>query len=131
VGHFYIAANSAAIIGFLTTLLRKMRQRLLVMWDRLGAHKGRCLKRWVGKQKGRIALARLPPYAPELNPVEGIWAHLKTHEIANLCPLDLAETVEYAPTSLPPGDVIRLSEFPEPFLCKFQKDNMCIPILFV
>ena len=27
---------------------------------------------------------RLPAYAPELNPVEYMWGHLKTHEIANL-----------------------------------------------
>lgn len=34
---------------------------------------------------GHIAVARLPPYAPELNPVEAIWAYLKKYEIANLC----------------------------------------------
>ena len=31
-------------------------------------------------------MAFLPAYAPELNPTEYIWGHLKEHEIANLCP---------------------------------------------
>ena len=29
-------------------------------------------------------MERLPAYAPELNPVEYMWAHLKQHEIGNL-----------------------------------------------
>jgi transposase len=31
------------------------------------------------------ATKTLPAYAPELNPVEAIWAYRKKHEIANLC----------------------------------------------
>ena len=34
--------------------------------------------------KGRLVVERLPAYAPELNPVEYMWGHLKNHEIANL-----------------------------------------------
>jgi len=44
------------------------------------------------QKTGRIAIAFLPPYAPELNPVEAIWAYLKKHEIANPCPTHLAES---------------------------------------
>ena len=35
---------------------------------------------------GGIQLAFLPPYAPELNPVEYLWAWLKRHALANYCP---------------------------------------------
>jgi transposase len=31
-----------------------------------------------------VRAERLPPYAPELNPVEYMWTHLKSHQIANL-----------------------------------------------
>ncbi len=31
-----------------------------------------------------VQIERLPAYAPELNPAEYMWGHLKTHEIANL-----------------------------------------------
>lgn len=33
---------------------------------------------------GRLVLERLPAYAPELNPVECLWGHLKEHELSNL-----------------------------------------------
>jgi transposase len=44
----------------------------------------RMLKRvqWLEARNGRIAIAILPPYAPELNLVEAIWACLNKHEIA-------------------------------------------------
>jgi transposase len=41
---------------------------------------------YVASTKGRIVIERLPAYAPELNPVEYMWVHFKTHEIANLIP---------------------------------------------
>jgi transposase len=36
-------------------------------------------------QHDRVAVEWLPAYAPELNPVEYIWGHLKDHEIPNVC----------------------------------------------
>ena len=41
--------------------------------------------------EGAIQLAFLPAYAPELNPVEYLWAWLKRHAMANLCPDGIAE----------------------------------------
>ena len=40
---------------------------------------------------GHIQIAFLPPYAPDLNPVEYLWAWLKRHALANYCPNDLTE----------------------------------------
>ena len=34
-------------------------------------------------------LERLPAYAPELDPDEGVWQHLKHVELRNLCCRDL------------------------------------------
>ena len=39
---------------------------------------------------GDIQLEFLPPYAPELNPVEYLWAHWKQREMPNFCPKDKA-----------------------------------------
>jgi transposase len=36
-----------------------------------------------------MEIAYLPAYAPELNPVEYIWAYLKHHELPNVCAKDL------------------------------------------
>jgi transposase len=43
----------------------------------------------VAEQGDRLTLEPLPGCAPELNPVEHIWGHLKQHELANLCPREL------------------------------------------
>jgi transposase len=37
----------------------------------------------------QVHLELLPPYAPDLNPGEGVWQHLKHVELRNLCCLDL------------------------------------------
>ena len=42
----------------------------------------------------------LPPYAPELNPVEYIWAHCKHPELPNVCPKNLWDLSEGARRSL-------------------------------
>ena len=36
-----------------------------------------------------IQLAFLPPYAPDLGPIEYLWARLKRHALANYCPANL------------------------------------------
>ncbi len=40
---------------------------------------------------GYIQIAFLPPYAPDLNPVEYLWAWLKRHALANDCLNNLSE----------------------------------------
>ena len=90
------AVNSEQIIEFLSALKRQIRRKLLIVWDGVGAHKSRRVREWLEQQHGQIAIAFLPPYAPELNPVEAIWAYLKKHEIANLCPARLAEVSDFA-----------------------------------
>jgi transposase len=90
------AVKSEQIIEFLAALKRQIRHKLLIVWDGVGAHKSRRVRDWLEQQNGRIAITFLPPYAPELNPVEAIWAYLKKHEIANLCPTHLAEVSDFA-----------------------------------
>ncbi|HMB08038.1 MAG TPA: transposase, partial [Isosphaeraceae bacterium] len=38
-----------------------------------------------------IHLEAFPPYAPDLNPVEWLWRHLKEVELRNLACLDLEQ----------------------------------------
>jgi hypothetical protein len=51
-------------------------------------------------EKGLLALPqqdeRLPAYAPELNPVEYLWANLKDLELANLPGATLADVADAA-----------------------------------
>src|ERR1700748_2762084 len=54
-------------------------------------------------------LELLPPYAPELNPVEYLWAHWKHHELANFCPKDFAELTVHARAKLRRTSLARCS----------------------
>ncbi|MFO0283385.1 MAG: transposase [Acidobacteriota bacterium] len=66
--------------------------KMLVVWDGLTSHRSRLVKQYLASEPGRIEILHLPPYAPELNPVEYIWGYLKQHELPNICSKLLAET---------------------------------------
>jgi transposase len=72
-------------------LLRHLPGKLLVVWDRSQTHRGGLVREFVARQRGRIDLEYLPAYAPELNPVEYIWAYWKHHELPNFCPHDFSQ----------------------------------------
>ena len=76
--------KSPQVIEFLQHLQRHIKGRLLILWDGAPIHRSALVRDYVTATKGRIILERLPAYAPELNPVEYLWAHLKSHEMANL-----------------------------------------------
>ena len=70
-------------------------QPVTVIWDSLGAHHAGDLHAWAATQPW-LELAYLPSYAPELDPVEGLWANLKGCELANRCCVDRAEVIATA-----------------------------------
>ena len=76
--------KSLQVVEFLNHLQRHLRGKILVIWDGAPIHRSLLVKNYVASTKGRLVVERLPAYAPELNPVEYMWGHLKTHEIANL-----------------------------------------------
>ncbi len=71
------AIRSEQVIEFLGALKRQIKRPLLIIWDGVATHRSRKVKAWLEQQEGHLAGAQLPPYAPELNPVEAIWAYLK------------------------------------------------------
>jgi transposase len=92
--------RSEQIIEFLQHLLRHIQGDILLIWDRLPAHRSRITQQFIRAQKGRLEMQYLPPYAPELNPVEYIWAHCKHHELPNVCAKNLWDLSEGARRSL-------------------------------
>ena len=54
------------------------------------------MRAWLHRQRSWLVVERLPAYAPELNPVEGLWSHLKAVELTNLCGSTLAEVIDHA-----------------------------------
>jgi hypothetical protein len=73
------AFDSGAIIEFLKQLMWCISGKIGIIWDGASIHRSEEIReflRQIGREwgRGRIELVRLPPYAPELNPVEGIWS---------------------------------------------------------
>lgn len=89
-GHLYMQVHDDPIRGlqvvdFLRHLLRHIEGKLLVIWDGASIHRGQAVKEFLasGASK-RLHLERLPGYAPDLNPDEGIWGYLKQRELGNV-----------------------------------------------
>ncbi|MHC4405078.1 MAG: transposase [Planctomycetota bacterium] len=80
--------NSQRTAEFLRYLLRHLRGTAIVVWDGGSMHKGDPIRDVLHKFP-RLSLERLPPYAPELNPMEYLWNHLKYSELANFAPDDV------------------------------------------
>ena len=83
--------GGAEVIDFLKALMRHIRRPLLIVWDRLPAHKSRPVQEFISYSEGYIETEYLPAYAPELNPVEYLWGYWKQHELPNVCPRDYWE----------------------------------------
>ena len=75
----------------LKALRAHLKQRLLITWDGLKAHRSRLVREYLDSTEGTVEMAFLPPYSPDLNPVEFVWAWLKRHALANFCPANLDE----------------------------------------
>ena len=88
------------VVQFLGHLLRHLSGRLLIVWDRLPAHRSRLVADFLAAQDDRITFEYLPPYAPELNPVEYLWGHWKQHELPNVCAKDFWSLNENARRTL-------------------------------
>jgi transposase len=59
-----------------------------LVWDRFLPHRTAKVQDFF-TQRPPCAAFFLPPYAPELNPVEPVWGYLKMNPMANLAPLEL------------------------------------------
>jgi hypothetical protein len=84
------------VLRFLRQLCRALRVPIALIWDRGQAHIGEPVKGWLERNRRRIRAELLPPYAPELNPVELIWGHAKTNGLANYAPVDFTDLLMQA-----------------------------------
>lgn len=62
--------NAAVFLLFLGKLVEGARRKILLIADRLQAHKTPEVIAWVEAHQDRIAVFYLPAYSPEMNPVE-------------------------------------------------------------
>jgi transposase len=88
----YEALNGMDSVHFLTHVRSQTDRKLLVIWDGSPIHRNVDVKDYLANGAAKyIHLERLPAYAPDLNPDEGTWRHLKRVELANVCCADLLD----------------------------------------
>ncbi|HEV8371949.1 MAG TPA: transposase [Actinomycetota bacterium] len=70
--------------------------RVVLLWDGLSSHWSYKMRAHLHEQRHWLTVERLPAYAPELNPVEYLWANLKGAELANYTGDTVAEVAGQA-----------------------------------
>ncbi len=78
--------RSDQVIGFLRHLMGRIRGKIELFWDGGSIHTSKVVERFLDKHQGRLRTHFFPAYAPEVNPQELVWRHLKYVELRNLCP---------------------------------------------
>lgn len=92
--------KAAGFISFLTHLLRHLKGKVSVVVDNAKIHKAKIVAEFLTLHP-RLSIVYLPPYCPELNPVELVWAYVKRHHLANFCPATLEQLKAYLRTVWP------------------------------
>jgi len=71
---FYDAQNSLTFKHFLRYVFEKLdkNKKYILIKDNAGFHKTSCIKNFIA-QYSNIVVEPIPPYSPELNPIETCW----------------------------------------------------------
>lgn len=80
-------------LQMLSDHLEPMDHAVLIM-DQAGWHKAKALV-----LPANITILYLPPYSPELNPAERVWAYLRSHYLANRAYRDYDHLLEAGSTA--------------------------------
>jgi len=79
------------VIGFLKVLRKRIKGQSILIMDRWSVHKGKELNAFFAGYGKAMRIEWLPPYAPQLNPVEQLWSWCKYGDLHNLAPYDIDE----------------------------------------
>jgi len=86
--HPNVNINAERVVDFLGQLLIQIDAPLVLLWDRLNAHRAFVVQDFLAGHP-KLVTEFFPPYAPELNPIEYAWSYLKLNPLANLAFFDL------------------------------------------
>jgi len=86
-GEFWAATytgklNAEAFVAFLKNFMQGRAGRIILVIDGHPAHKAKLVERYVESLQGRLELVSLPTYAPDLNPDEFVWSHMKKNGVS-------------------------------------------------
>ena len=77
------------VMFFLKHLHRQLQRKLILVCDRWSVHRS-AIRRLQAKHSW-LEAELLPPYAPDLNPVEAMWSYTKHCDLANYIPDNVTE----------------------------------------
>src|SRR5271169_4393486 len=86
--------NAELFVALLRKMMRHRSRPVHLVVDGLPAHKTALVKTYVASTNGLLALHFLPGYAPELNPDELVWSHMKRSGVAR-SPLRRGEKLKH------------------------------------
>jgi transposase len=78
---FHGRFTSKTFINFLGRLIKGVGQKIYLIVDGHPVHKSRKVETWLAKHEEKIAMFRLPPYSPELNPDEMLNNDVKANAV--------------------------------------------------
>ena len=86
-GEFWAATytgklNAESFAAFLRNFMKGRSTKIFLVVDGHPAHKANLVKNYLTSLGGRLELHFLPPYAPDLNPDEFVWSHMKTNGVS-------------------------------------------------
>lgn len=74
--------NATSFLNLLSRFMRWRRRPVFIVLDSHPAHIAKMIAQYVQSKGGMLELHFLPGYAPELNPDEFVWSHLKTQGVS-------------------------------------------------
>jgi len=74
--------NASKFVELLGNFMRRRKGRIFLVLDKHPTHMSKLVSRYVKSLKGRLELHFLPGYAPELNPDEFVWNHLRQEGVS-------------------------------------------------
>lgn len=111
--------NAESFVCFLQNFMASQVGRIFLVVDGHPAHKANAVRNYIKSLKGRLELHFLPPYAPDLNPDEFVWSHMKNNGVSKK-PLKTNESLQ----SRVDHDLNRIRENPKLVKSFFQATSV-------
>src|ERR1700687_1132707 len=78
------SVNADVFIEFLKRLIKGAERKIFLIVDRGSAHRAKKVSAFVQTLGAKLCLFFLPPYAPDRNPDELVWKHLKADTVGRM-----------------------------------------------
>ena len=82
--------SEADYAGLITAAHQQLHAPVILIWDNLNIHISAPMRTFTDAHRDWLTVVRLPAYAPDLNPAEGVWANMK-NGLGNLAARDVGQ----------------------------------------